>query len=85
MHLFTQARFGSASMTYGIGEKLMHWLAGYALEHGCARFDWTVDEANLGALRFYTELGSTHVKDKLYFRFSGESLEALAAGGKRGT
>lgn len=67
----------------GIGEKLMHWLASYALEHGCARFDWTVDEANSGALRFYTDLGATHVKDKLYFRFAGESLEALAAGGRR--
>jgi GNAT superfamily N-acetyltransferase len=66
----------------GIGEKLMHWLAGYAVANRCARFDWTVDESNAGALRFYAELGATHVKDKLYFRFSGASLEELAVGGK---
>lgn len=66
----------------GIGEKLMTWLARYAVENQCARFDWTVDESNSGALRFYTDLGATHVKDKMYFRFSGASLDALAAGDK---
>jgi GNAT superfamily N-acetyltransferase len=64
----------------GIGERLMQWLAKYALENRCARFDWTVDEANAGALRFYNELGATHVKNNLYFRVAGESLKALAAG-----
>jgi len=66
----------------GIGEKLMTWLARYAVENQCARFDWTVDESNSVALRFYTYLGATHVKDKMYFRFSGASLDALAAGDK---
>jgi len=67
----------------GIGEKLMSWLARYAVEKQCARFDWTVDESNSEALRFYTDLGATHVKDKMYFRFAGASLDALAAGGTR--
>jgi GNAT superfamily N-acetyltransferase len=70
----------SADRGIGIGGKLMQWLAKYALENRCARFDWTVDESNVRALRFYNELGATHIKDKLYFRFAGESLSALAAG-----
>ena len=64
----------------GVGERLMSWLARYAVDNQCVRFDWTVDESNTGALRFYNGLGATHVKDKLYFRFSGASLDALAAG-----
>jgi GNAT superfamily N-acetyltransferase len=70
----------SADRGIGIGEKLMQWLAKYALENRCVRFDWTVDESNASALRFYNELGAAHVKDKLYFRLAGESLSALAAG-----
>jgi GNAT superfamily N-acetyltransferase len=73
----------SADRGAGIGEKLMQWLAKYALENRCIRFDWTVDEANAQALRFYNELGATHIKNKLYFRFAGESLRALAAGDSR--
>ena len=63
-----------------VGKKLMSWIARYAVENRCARFDWTVDESNTGALRFYADLGATHVKDKLYFRFAGAALETLAAG-----
>jgi GNAT superfamily N-acetyltransferase len=69
----------SADRGTGIGEKLMQWLAKYALDNRCARFDWTVDEANAQALHFYNELGANHVKDKLYFRLAGDSLSALAA------
>lgn len=67
----------------GVGEKLMNWLARYALDNQCSRFDWTVDESNAGALRFYNELGATHVKDKLYFRFSEDALHAISLGGAR--
>jgi len=62
----------------GVGERMMRWLAQYAVETHCVRFDWTVDEENTGALRFYGELGAKHVKDKLYFRFAGEELEKFA-------
>jgi ribosomal protein S18 acetylase RimI-like enzyme len=63
----------------GIGEAMMIWLAKYAVEHECVRFDWTVDRSNPGAVRFYDELGAAHVADKLYYRFDGKSLEAFAA------
>ena len=62
-----------------IGKSLMCWLAKYALDNRCARFDWTVDESNAGAVRFYNDLGATLVRDKLYFRFAGETLKSLAA------
>lgn len=57
----------SAERGAGIGEKLMQWLAKYALENCCARFDWTVDESNEGALRFYHQLGATHIKTSCTF------------------
>ena len=59
----------------------MHWLAKYAVENKCACFDWTVDESNTGALRFYGDLGAAQVKDKLYFRLMGDSLIAAAVKG----
>ena len=68
----------SSNRGSGIGEKLMRWLAKYAIENQCARFDWTVDESNSGALHFYKQLGASHVKDKLYFRLAEASLEAIA-------
>jgi GNAT superfamily N-acetyltransferase len=64
----------------GIGERLMSWLARYALDNQCVRFDWTVDETNTRARRFYDELGAAIVKEKLYFRVTGASLIALAGG-----
>jgi GNAT superfamily N-acetyltransferase len=68
----------SAERGAGIGTKMMHWLAQYAVQNNCARFDWTVDESNVEATRFYRSLGAKHVKDKLYFRFTGEELQAFA-------
>lgn len=73
----------SADRGAGIGRRLMSWLARYAIDKQCVRFDWTVDESNTESLRFYNELGATHVKDKLYFRFTGASLNAFAAGDTR--
>lgn len=62
----------------GIGRQLMTWVAQYAVAKNCVRFDWTVDAENAKALEFYRQIGATQVKDKLYFRFSGAELGALA-------
>jgi GNAT superfamily N-acetyltransferase len=67
----------------GIGETIMHWLARFAIDNRCIRFDWTVDQSNAEATRFYRELGATLVTDKLYFRFAGESLRMFADHGER--
>jgi len=65
----------------GIGERLMAWIAGYAIRHDCVRFDWTAETGNPGALRFYSALGARRVEDKIYFRFEGEDLASFAGQG----
>jgi ribosomal protein S18 acetylase RimI-like enzyme len=62
----------------GVGRALMMWIARFAVANNCVRFDWTVDADNGRALDFYRGIGATHVRDKLYFRFAGEDLEAFA-------
>lgn len=71
----------SAARGAGIGERLMRWLAIYATQHGCARFDWTAETSNPRALRFYEELGAKRVEEKVYFRFAGEDLLAFSERG----
>jgi len=68
----------SVKRNCGIGRKLMNFVARYALEKGCSRFDWAVDDTNREAVAFYEDLGATHVTGKLYYRFSGEQLEKFA-------
>jgi GNAT superfamily N-acetyltransferase len=68
----------SDARSKGTGQKLMVWIAAYALKMNCVRFDWTVDLDNAKALAFYHSLGATHVRDKLYFRLSGADLASFA-------
>ncbi len=63
----------------GIGTQVMHHLASLAIELGCKRFDWTAETDNPEALAFYDRMGAERVDQKVYFRFSGETLAALAA------
>jgi GNAT superfamily N-acetyltransferase len=55
-----------------VGRALMQWVARYALQNNCSRFDWTAESTNSGALRFYRALGARHVTEKVYFRLDGE-------------
>ena len=73
--LFTLA----AARGRGVGHALMTFLACLALERGCTRFDWTAETDNSEALAFYDRLGARRVEEKVYFRFDGEALKALAA------
>ncbi len=68
----------SDSRGSGIGEQLMGWIARYAIQHGCVRFDWTAEASNPGAVRFYSALGAQRVEEKIYFRLAGEDLLAFA-------
>jgi ribosomal protein S18 acetylase RimI-like enzyme len=61
-----------------VGRKIMTFVARYAIEKSCVRFDWTVDSDNVRAIEFYRSLGAEHLTSKLYFRFAGEQLEQLA-------
>ncbi len=75
--LYVHAGYRSA----GVGEQLMAWLARYAIQHDCIRFDWTAETSNPGALRFYSALGARRVEEKIYFRFEGDDLLSFAEQG----
>lgn len=62
----------------GVGKAIMRFLARHAVKTGCSRFDWTAETDNPQALEFYDRLGVPRVKEKVYFRLSGEKLQSFA-------
>ena len=69
----------SDSRGSGVGRALMQFVARYALDKACIRFDWTVDATNADALEFYRQLGAHPSQEKVYFRLAGEELENFAS------
>ncbi|MEM8533784.1 MAG: GNAT family N-acetyltransferase [Chloroflexota bacterium] len=77
--LFMKELFTSAEARgKGAGKALMKFLARYAIEHGCSRFDWTAETTNPNALAFYDYLGAPRLQEKVYYRFADEQLRAFA-------
>lgn len=72
--LFTSA----AVRGQGVGKSLMRFIAAFAVEHGCTRFDWTAETTNPKAAEFYLSLGASLVKEKQYFRLDHQRLAAFA-------
>ncbi len=64
----------------GIGKALMTHLAGVALQHGCARFEWIVLDWNARAIEFYQRLGATVLSDWRVCRIEGDRLAGVARG-----
>ncbi|MPZ81125.1 MAG: GNAT family N-acetyltransferase [Actinophytocola sp.] len=54
----------------GIGEGLLRALRKVAAERECSRIEWTVDQGNTGAERFYAALGAQRT-DKTFYRWPG--------------
>lgn len=52
----------------GVGKILMRRLFAVAAEHGCSRVEWTTDEDNLDAQRFYDGLGIQKNPSKVFYR-----------------
>ncbi|WP_397325239.1 GNAT family N-acetyltransferase [Pantoea agglomerans] len=71
--LFTSA----AVRGQGVGKSLMRFIAAFAVEHGCTRFDWTAETTNPKAAEFYLSLGASVVEEKQYFRLDHQSLAAF--------
>ncbi len=67
-----------AARRQGVGMQLMHNLCEVALKHDCTRVEWTTDEDNETAQRFYDELGIAVNKSKLFYRIEGHELSSLA-------
>jgi GNAT superfamily N-acetyltransferase len=62
----------------GIGQVLLSHLARIAVERGCGRFEWSVLDWNVDAIRFYERLGAKAMDGWTTYRVTGEALERLA-------
>lgn len=52
----------------GVGTLLMTALFEIAAARGCSRVEWTTDNDNNGAMRFYTRLGAPVCESKVFYR-----------------
>jgi GNAT superfamily N-acetyltransferase len=59
----------------GVGRLLMQHLFKRASDNGCTRVEWTADEDNAEARRFYEKLGFLPSPSKIFYR--AENLSAL--------
>lgn len=63
----------------GIGKLLMKRLFEVAIDRGCTRVEWTTDEDNEEARRFYKDQGFSVISSKLFYRVEGQdSLRAFS-------
>lgn len=62
----------------GIGQVLLSHLAKIAVERGCGRFEWSVLDWNVDAIRFYERLGAEPMDGWTVYRVTGEALDGLA-------
>jgi GNAT superfamily N-acetyltransferase len=70
---------------HGIGEALLTRLATLAAERDYGRFEWSVLDWNVDAIRFYERMGATVMPDWRICRIAGPALAAFGAGeAKRG-
>jgi GNAT superfamily N-acetyltransferase len=59
----------------GIGRALLQRLGALAVERGCGRFEWSVLDWNVDAIRFYEQMGATVMPDWRICRVSGAALQ----------
>lgn len=62
----------------GVGRALLAYLAGVALDRGCARFEWAVLDWNAPAIGFYRAIGAIGMEEWTVQRLSGDALVRLA-------
>jgi GNAT superfamily N-acetyltransferase len=58
----------------GVGRALLAHLAGLAHQRGYGRFEWSVLDWNVNAIRFYERMGATLLPEWRICRVSGEAL-----------
>lgn len=59
---------GAAHRRKGVGKLLMDGLREIAAKHECSLMEWTTDDTNRGARRFYAGLGVPVRTSKLFYR-----------------
>ena len=63
----------------GVGRLLIQRLYDIAVKNECSRVEWTTDQGNRDAQRFYARLGIPVRESKLFYRIEGEELRRQAA------
>lgn len=63
----------------GIGQALLKHLAGLANERGYGRFEWSVLDWNVDAIRFYENMGATLLPEWRICRVTGDALRQFPA------
>lgn len=63
----------------GVGRLLMQQIFKVANDNDCSRVEWTTDEDNLKAQRFYEKLGVPANASKVFYRVEGRDLHTHAA------
>ncbi len=63
----------------GVGRALLTHLAALANVRGCGRFEWSVLDWNVDAIRFYERMGATLLPEWRICRVSGEALRRFGA------
>ncbi len=62
----------------GAGTAMLKRLAKIALENGCGRFEWSVLDWNVPAIRVYEAIGAEPMTEWIRYRLSGEKLKNFA-------
>lgn len=63
---------------YGVGKKLLAYLAQLTIERNYGRLDWVVLDWNTNSIEFYKKIGAKSIEDSTIFRVTGKELEKLA-------
>ena len=63
---------------YGLGTKMLKWLASLAVERKCGRFEWWCMKDNTSALDFYHKIGAKTLDEVSILRFEGKGIEDFA-------
>ncbi len=64
----------------GLGKALLQYLGALAVDRGCGRFEWSVLDWNVDAIRFYERMGATVLPEWRICRVTGSALSAFADG-----
>jgi len=63
----------------GYGKQMLAALAKIAVDRQCGRFEWSVLDWNVNAIKFYEQMGADVLPDWRVCRVTGPALNALAA------
>ena len=64
----------------GYGKQMLVALARLAVERQCGRFEWSVLDWNVNAIKFYESVGAALLPDWRICRVTGPALDQLAKG-----